>query len=113
VEVVEGLDLSGMTEADSGRGRKPYHPALLLALLIDAYATGCFSSRKIERGTDDSVAVRFIACHSHPDHDTLATFRRRFKAGWLNIDSGLSTLCYETSHPNSGVSSPFPRIRAL
>ncbi|WP_295606140.1 IS1182 family transposase [uncultured Lamprocystis sp.] len=80
VEVVEGLDLSGLTEAYSGRGSPPYHPALLLALLIYAYATGCFSSRKIERGTYDSVACRFIACNSHPDHDTLATFRRRFKA---------------------------------
>jgi transposase len=77
---VEGLDLSGLTEAYSGRGSPPYHPALLLALLIYAYATGCFSSRKIERGTYDSVACRFIACNSHPDHDTLATFRRRFKA---------------------------------
>jgi transposase len=80
VAVVEGLDLSDMEGVYSGRGSKPYHPALLLALLIYAYATGCFSSRKIERGTYDSVAFRFIACNSHPDHDTLATFRRRFKA---------------------------------
>jgi transposase len=80
VEVVEGLDLSGMEGAYSGRGSKPYHPALLLALLIYAYATGVFSSRKIERATYDSVAFRFIACNDHPDHDTLATFRRRFKA---------------------------------
>lgn len=80
VEVVEGLDLSGMEGAYSGRGSKAYHPALLLALLIYAYATGVFSSRKIERATDDSIAFRFIACNDHPDHDTLATFRRRFKA---------------------------------
>lgn len=50
VEVVEGLDLSGLTEACSGRGSQPYHPALLLSPLIYAYAAGCFSSRKIERG---------------------------------------------------------------
>jgi transposase len=80
VEVVEGLDLSGMEGAYRGRGSKAYPPALLLALLIYAYATGCFSSRKIERGTYDSVAFRFIACNYHPDHDTLATFRQRFKA---------------------------------
>jgi transposase len=79
VEVVEGLDLSGMEGAYRGRGSKAYHPALLLALLIYAYATGCFSSRKIERGTYDSVAFRFIACNHHPDHDTLANFRQRFK----------------------------------
>jgi hypothetical protein len=50
----------------------------LLSLLTDGYATGCFSSRKIEWATDDSLAFRFIAANSHPDHDTLATFRRRF-----------------------------------
>ncbi len=46
--------------------------------MIYGYATGVFSSRKIERATHDSVAFRFIAANSHPDHDTLATFRRRF-----------------------------------
>ena len=51
---------------------------MLLSLLIYGYATGSFSSRKIERATHDSLAFRFIACNQHPDHDTLATFRRRF-----------------------------------
>ena len=46
--------------------------------MIYGYATGCFSSRKIERATYDSLAFRFIAANSHPDHDTLATFRKRF-----------------------------------
>jgi hypothetical protein len=50
-----------------------------LALLLDGDATGCFSSRQIERATDDALAFRFIACNRHPDHDTLATFRRRFR----------------------------------
>ena len=59
-------------------GSAAYHPALLLSLLIYGYATGCYSSRKIERATDDSLAFRYIACHRHPDHDTLAHFRRRF-----------------------------------
>lgn len=78
VEVVEGLDLSELERAYAGRGSLPYHPATLLALLIYGYATGCYSSRKIERATYDSLAFRFIAANSHPDHDTLATFRRRF-----------------------------------
>ena len=78
VEVVEGLDLSELERAYAGRGSQPYHPATLLALLIYGYATGCYSSRKIERATYDSLAFRFIAANSHPDHDTLATFRRRF-----------------------------------
>lgn len=78
VEVVEKLDLSDLERAYAGRGSAAYHPALLLSLLIYGYATGCYSSRKIERATDDSLAFRDIACHRHPDHDTLATFRRRF-----------------------------------
>jgi len=51
---------------------------MLLALLFYGYATGVFSSRKIERSTYDSVAFRYIAANTHPDHDTIATFRRRF-----------------------------------
>jgi transposase len=78
-EVVEGLDLSEMERAYSGVGSIPCHPATLLGLLIYGYATGCYSSRKIEQATYDSVAFRFIACNRHPDHDTLATFRRRFR----------------------------------
>lgn len=78
VEVVEGLDLSALERAYAGCGSDAYHPATLLSLLIYAYATGTFSSRKIERATYDSLAFRFIACNRHPDHDTLATFRRRF-----------------------------------
>ena len=76
--VVEGLDLSGIERAYAGRGSDAYHPAMLLGLLIYGYATGIFSSRKIERATYDSLAFRYLACNRHPDHDTLATFRRRF-----------------------------------
>jgi hypothetical protein len=50
----------------------------LLGLLVYGYATGVFSSRKLERATYDSVAFRFIAANDHPDHDTIAVFRRRF-----------------------------------
>jgi transposase len=78
VEAVERLDLSPLTRAYAGRGSAAYHPEMLLSLLIYGYATGVFSSRRIEQATYDSVAFRFIAAGSHPDHDTLATFRRRF-----------------------------------
>jgi transposase len=78
VDVVEGLDLSALERAYAGRGSDAYHPATLLSLLIYGYATGTFSSRKIERATYDSLAFRYIACNRHPDHDTLATFRKRF-----------------------------------
>ncbi len=78
VEVIDKLDLSKMSRAYRGSGSASYHPAMLLALLVYGYATGVFSSRKIERATFDSVAFRFIAANDHPDHDTIATFRRRF-----------------------------------
>lgn len=78
VDVVEGLYLSALERAYAGRGSDAYHPAMLLSLLIYGYATGAFSSRKIERATHDSLAFRYIACNRHPDHDTLASFRRRF-----------------------------------
>ena len=78
VEVIDRLDLSAVTRAYRGSGSASYHPAMLLGLLVYGYATGVFSSRRLERATHDSVAFRFIAANSHPDHDTLATFRRRF-----------------------------------
>src|SRR5882757_3953717 len=78
VEVIDGLDLRAMSGSYRGSGSASYHPALLLGLLVYGYATGIFSSRKLERATYDSVAFRFIAANDHPDHDTIATFRRRF-----------------------------------
>ena len=77
-EVIEGLDLRGMTGSYRGSGEASYHPGLLLGLIIYGYATGVFSSRALERATHDSVAFRFIVANEHPDHDTIATFRRRF-----------------------------------
>src|SRR5712692_5153722 len=78
VEVVDGLDLSAMIRSYRGSGSAFYHPALLLGVLVYGYTTGVFSSRKLERATYDSVAFRFISGNEHPDHDTIATFRRRF-----------------------------------
>ena len=78
VEVVASLDLRAMTGSYRGTGEAPYHPRLLLGILIYGYATGVFSSRKLERATYDSVAFRYIAANEHPDHDTIAEFRRRF-----------------------------------
>ena len=77
VEVVDGLDLCTMSNSYRGSGSASYHPAVLPSILVYGYATGLFSSRKLERATYDSVAFRFIAANDHPDHDTIATFRRR------------------------------------
>ena len=78
VEVIGGLDLRSMTGSYRGSGEASYHPELLLGLIVYGYATGVFSSRKLERASYDSVAFRFIAANEHPDHDTIAAFRRRF-----------------------------------
>ena len=78
VEVVDGLDLSAMSRSYRGSGSAPYHPSVLVGLLVYGYATGIFSSRQLERATFDSVAFRFVASNQHPDHDTIASFRRRF-----------------------------------
>lgn len=84
VEVIDELDLSNLTRQYAGCGSKAHHPATLLAMLVYGYSTGVFSSRKLEMASYDSVAFgktpsqRYIAACTHPDHDTLATFRRRF-----------------------------------
>src|SRR6202167_5378024 len=78
VDVIDGLDLCRMSRAYRGTGSASYHPRALLSILVYGYATGVFSSRKLERATWDSVAFRYIAGGEHPDHDTIATFRRRF-----------------------------------
>src|SRR5947209_4295079 len=78
VDVIADLDLRAMLGSYRGSGEASYHPTVLLGILVYGYATGVFSSRKLERATYDSVAFRFVAANQHPDHDTIATFRRRF-----------------------------------
>ncbi len=78
VDIVDRLDLNALSGKYRGRGSDAYHPALLLSLLIYGYATGVYSSRRIQQATFDSVAFRYIAADGHPDHDTINTFRQRF-----------------------------------
>jgi len=78
VDSVALLDVSSLYAHYGSRGGEPYAPEVLLGLLFYGYATGVFSSRKIERATYEAVPFRFIAGNQHPDHDTLATFRRTF-----------------------------------
>ncbi len=105
VDVIEGLDLSTLERAYAGRGSDAYHPATLLGLLIYGYATGCFSSRKIERATYDSLAFRFIACNRHPDHDTVATFRRRFGEEFQSVFVQVLQVARENQLSNFGTVS--------
>jgi len=78
VDSVALLDLSALYAHYGSRGGEPYAPEGLLALLLYGYATGVFSSRKIERATYESVPFRYIAGNRHPDHDTIAAFRATF-----------------------------------
>jgi len=78
VDSVALLDISALYAHYGSRGGEPYAPEVLLGLLFYGYATGVFSSRKIERATYEAVPFRFIAGNLHPDHDTLATFRHTF-----------------------------------
>jgi len=78
VDVVGQLDLSMIYATYGAVGGEPIAPEILLGLLFYGYATGVFSSRKIERGTYESIPMRYIASGLHPDHDTIANFRKTF-----------------------------------
>ncbi|MBB4268312.1 transposase, partial [Roseospira visakhapatnamensis] len=80
IEAVERVGLSAFKVNWKGTGKAQYHPRMMLALLIYCYANGLFSSRRIERATYRDVGVRFVAADTHPDHDTIATFRRENSA---------------------------------
>ena len=78
VDVVDQLDLSALSRQYRGTGSAAYHPAVMLGLLVYGYATGVYSSRRIEAATYESIAFRYIAANTQPDHDSLCTFRKRF-----------------------------------
>ena len=76
IEAVQRVDLSAFKVNHRGTGSAQYHPRMMLALVIYCYANGIFSSRRIERATHRDIGVRFVAANRHPDHDTIARFRR-------------------------------------
>jgi transposase len=80
VDIIAQLDLSRIYEQYAPLGGEAIAPEILLGLLFYGYATGLFSSRKIEKATYESIPFRFIAGGLHPDHDTIANFRKTFLA---------------------------------
>ncbi|QKS28929.1 transposase [Accumulibacter sp.] len=95
VETVDQLDLSNWSRRNPGRGSEAYDPATLLAIVVHGYTTGIFSSRKLDRATYDSMAVRHLAAGSHSDRDSLATVRQRVPdelsvkaGGWWRLRTG-------------------------
>lgn len=89
VAAVERVRLGAFRTNPQAGGKPQYHPRLMLALLIHSYASGVFSSRRIERATWRDIGARFIAANTHPDHDTIAVFRRTnkqaFEAAFLEV----------------------------
>lgn len=78
-DVIDELDLGSIYQSyqGDGRGLSAYQPAMMVRLLLYGYCLGVVSSRKIERATHDDVAFRFLSADTHPDHDTIAAFRKR------------------------------------
>lgn len=79
MDAVAALDLSAAKVNHRGTGSAQFPPSMMLALLIYSYATGTFSSRKIETATYENVATRFLCADTHPDHDSICKFRRENK----------------------------------
>ena len=95
-DVVEALDLSPIFAAyatGDGRGQPPYHPALVVKLLVYAYCTGNPSSRQIEKATYEEIPYRVLAANQHPDHDTLAAFRQQHLAALAGLFGQVLQLC--------------------
>lgn len=78
VDVIAQLDLSAIYARYGERGGEAIAPEVLLGVLFYGYATGVFSTRKLEKATYESLPFRYVAGDLHPDHDTLATFRKTF-----------------------------------
>lgn len=76
IDAIEAIDTRAAPVNERGTGSEQYPPGMLLGLLVYSYATGMFSSRQIERASYENVAVRLLCADTHPDHDTLCTFRR-------------------------------------
>ena len=96
------MDLSGFEDEYAGSGSKPYAPATLLSLFIYGYINRTFSSRKIEAATYDSIAFRFLAGNTHPDHSSLAEFRRRFQGKFKDIFKQVLSIAHEMGLTKKG-----------
>src|ERR1035437_8755360 len=96
VDVVSALDLSAIYasyEAKDGRGQSAYAPAMMVRVLLYGYATGVYSSRRMEAKTYDDVAFRYLSADAHPDHDTLAEFRKRHLEALAGLFTQALLLC--------------------
>jgi len=96
-DIVLQFDLSAFyADYDGSRGgRPPYHPTMMAGLLLYAYCVGLPSSRRIEKATYESVPFRVLAGDQHPDHDTIAAFRKRHLKALSGLFVQVLRLCQE------------------
>jgi transposase len=99
IEAVKTLPTREFVVNERGTGYAQYPPSMMLALLIYYYANGIFSSRRIERASYRDLGVRYLTGDTHPDHDTLCTFRRQKRPAY-----------HEVFRPGVGIG---PRTQAL
>jgi len=95
-DVVDALSLEEIYrsyENADGRGQPPYHPAMMVKLLVYGYCIGVLSSRKIAKATETDIAFRVLAANQHPDHDTLAAFRQRHLKALANLFLQILKMC--------------------
>ena len=95
-DVVDQLDLTAVFaayEQGDGRGQPPYHPTMMVKLLVYGYCVGVTSSRKIERATHEDIAFRVLAGNQHPDHDSIAEFRKRHLTALAGLFMQVLKLC--------------------
>lgn len=96
VQVIASLDLSAIYARYAALGAPAFAPEVLLGLLLYGYATGVFSSRKIEQATYESIPFRFIAGGLHPDHDTIANFRKAFLSEMKDLFAQVLLVAHES-----------------
>jgi transposase len=102
VAIISILDLSAIYAHYAPVGGEAFAPEILLGLLFYGYATGVFSSRKIEKGTYESIPFRFIAGGLHPDHDTIANFRKTFLPQIVALFAQVLVIAHESGYLRLG-----------
>ncbi|CAN5650490.1 IS1182-like element ISMac1 family transposase [soil metagenome] len=105
LDTVESLDLKGFyaDRRDDGWGRAAYHPKMMVAVLLYAYATCTRSSRKIERALIEDIAFRVLAANNQPDHATIARFRQRYGQELAELFSQVLSLCVKAGLVDASV----------
>ena len=105
IDAVERIDLAAFYGAYrvDGHGRAAFEPAMMVALLLYAYARGIRSSRTIERACEEDVAFRVIAAHQVPDHTTIARFRQRHQDALADVFGDVLALCADAGLVNADV----------